>query len=219
MEAGLHDLGAWLAGDTGWRIDRADEDDAERTDSRNARATASTRAGRDVQVCRADWPAVPMQGPRPEDIPPSARRHLVTLPWRNRSVPLFGMLALLGALACERQADSLSAPTGPSRSSAIASDSSFYYYQGRPIPLDIDPTQIVVESQVKNLAPIANALLVGVGASVSDSIALPQAANHRILLVRGGSEQHLGSVIKALRADARFSFVSGLDPIKWTHEC
>ena len=120
------------------------------------------------------------------------------------------MLALLGALACERQADSLSAPTGPSRSSAIASDSSFYYYQGRPIPLDIDPTQIVVESQVKNLAPIANALLVGVGASVSDSIALPQAANHRILLVRGGSEQHLGSVIKALRADARFSFVSAV---------
>lgn len=54
----------------------------------------------------------------------------------------------------------------------------FYYYQDRPIYLDLDPEFIVFDSPLSTAPQVARAITEGLGVSVADVRALPQAPGH-----------------------------------------
>ncbi|MCH8812945.1 MAG: hypothetical protein IID07_14045 [Gemmatimonadetes bacterium] len=106
---------------------------------------------------------------------------------------------LLSAAACSDRADSPVAPA------LQVPDRPFYYYQGEPVYLTVDPTRIIVQGDE---VPVRNAVAdaaraVGLGADVISSI-----RDHRIVALNGSSADQADRMVNRLRQDSRVEFAS-----------
>jgi len=87
----------------------------------------------------------------------------------------------------------------------------FYYYQGQPVDLSVDPTRIVVAST----APEAQAMIAdaihGAGLGVAKIARMIQASGHYVVqLSPGPSAAAVTQAVRGLRQTGRFDFVSNV---------
>ncbi|HSU12752.1 S8 family serine peptidase [Longimicrobium sp.] len=117
-------------------------------------------------------------------------------------------VALLAA-ACTDRNDPPLAPSALSPAAATSQAGDFYYYGDRRITLEVDPTQLSVESALPPQAA-ARAVLATMGMDVRGVTALPQAPGHWLLAVSGGDAVRARAAARALRADPRFAFAANV---------
>ena len=124
----------------------------------------------------------------------------------NRWIP--ALLGLVLLAACQDDSRNPAASLPPGASEAGAGERPFYYYQGQPVYLDVDPEQIVVASDEQKPAEAARQVLSALGVGVEDAGTLTQARGHRVLRLAGGRPETVKRAAALLRADRRFSFAS-----------
>lgn len=121
-----------------------------------------------------------------------------------------GIVALIAFVACDRQEPTEpSAIAGPeTRRGVTPQAGAFYYYQGQPIDLEVDPERLVVATSDPSPTTVAQKILGALGVTVSDLGALPQISQHRLLRLNSSSEAMTHRAVALLRADKRFTFAS-----------
>lgn len=111
--------------------------------------------------------------------------------------------------ACQDSRPAITGPNSrPSASLSVATAPSFYYYQGKPINLNIDSTKLIVETDDQSPSAAATGVLEKLGISINDAGAMAQLPRHRLLKLSGVSADGALRAAAALRADSRFTFAS-----------
>lgn len=117
----------------------------------------------------------------------------------------------LGVSGCTD--DALLLESGDFELAHMAAESSdaapFYYYQGEPVALEVEPTELVIVSRLPDAIDVARQVLSEVGVVVGADQELPQAPGHRLLSLPASTTR--GRALEArdrLRADPRFEFVA-----------
>ncbi len=126
-----------------------------------------------------------------------------------------GVTALGMLTACQTQ-ERLVAPVETASSTALLapanSERPFYYYEGKPVYLEADPTTVIVSTR-DGLPAVAaeaakGALASFAGVRVSDEGGTLSVPGHRALKLVGATRDNVDSLVASLRRDARFEFAS-----------
>ncbi|MFL5576083.1 MAG: S8 family serine peptidase [Gemmatimonadaceae bacterium] len=123
--------------------------------------------------------------------------------------PLAAACTVLAITACDRNTE----PIAPhaDRAAAVAAapaDAPFYYYDHQRVPLEVDPTRLVVETGLPT-ADAAREALAEVGVRVDSTRRMLQAPGHWVLHLPQATSRAAAAVARArLRHDARFTFAS-----------
>ncbi len=92
--------------------------------------------------------------------------------------------------------------------SLVGVEAPYYYYQGTPIYLDLDPQRLVIVSDAPSPASAARQLAGTLGVQVEDAGGLSQLPGHRLLRLTNATAALADRAAATLRADDRFTFVS-----------
>jgi hypothetical protein len=115
---------------------------------------------------------------------------------------------LVADTSCDRPREVLAPQAGGPAFRAATSEELFYYYQGQPQYLTIDPRYLVISSDLPSPAAEAKNLLATLGVRVGSDKPLAQAPKHRLLLLDHATRELAERAAQQLRTDSRFTFVS-----------
>ncbi len=130
---------------------------------------------------------------------------------RQRIYVLISAVIAAGLLACDRPAKELAGPDLQTQLQLPTEDQPFYYYDKQPVPLEVDPTRLVLTSSQPVIAIARQLLGRHVQVETEEDLADRGEPGHRLLGFSAGTSRRAAAQARAvLKADNRFAFVSNV---------